>query len=141
MHLHGRWEKLSPEEGGFWKPVIVKDWSELSQAQAAWRNWGAKAYKQKDLNHYHVDELLRAHREGRAPRPERGRVEDPTAECLLHSGERVLDGNGNALRVEVRAHHKPKKDWYGSKTPPAVLRSVMDFGYRLHSGVDWVDCI
>ena len=141
LYLNGRWKKLSFEESALWKPVIVKDWSDLAQAQANWQNWGAKAYKQKDMNYFYVDELISAHSEDRAPKAERGRVEDPTAECLIHSGESVLDEEGTPRQVEVRAHHKPKKKWNGEKTPPAVMRSVMDFGYKLHSAIDWVDCI
>ena len=139
--LNGRWRRLSLEESALWKPVIVKDWSDLAQAQANWQNWGAKAYKQKDMNYFYVDELINAQRENRAPKAERGRVEDPTAECLIHSGESVAAPDGSSRTVEVRAHHKPKKEWGGAKAPPAVIRSVMDFGYNLHSKIDWVDCI
>ena len=141
LYLNGRWQELTLEESNLWKPVIVKDWSDLAQAQASWEKWGAKAYKQKDLNYYYVDELILAHQGGRPPKPERRRVEDPTAECLIRSGESARDENGTVRRVEVRAYHQPKKEWNGSKTPPAVVRSVMDFGYRLHSDIDWVDCI
>jgi hypothetical protein len=99
------------------------------------------AYKQKDMNYFFVDELIRAQREDRAPRAERGRVEDPTAECLFHSGESVLTADGLPKTVDVRAHHKPKKLWEGSKTPPVVQRHVMDYGYRYHSEISWFDCI
>ena len=99
------------------------------------------AYKQKDMNYFFVDELIRAHQEDRAPKAERQRVEDPTAECLVHSGESVVDQSGAPKTVEVRAHHRPRKDWGGAKTPPIVQRSVMDYGYRLHSKINWVDCI
>ena len=141
LYQANRWRKLTLEESAEWKPVIIKDWSELEQAQANWRNWGAMAYKQKDMNYFFVDELVRAHQENRDPKPERGRVEDPTAECLVHSGESVLDAAGVPKTVEVRAHHKPKKLWEGAKTPPIVQRNVMDYGYRLHSSINWIDCI
>jgi DNA repair photolyase len=140
LYLNGRWEKLSLEESSLWKPVIVKDWSDLAQAQANWQNWGAKAYKQKDMNYFYVDELINAQRDNRAPKAERGRVEDPTAECLIHSGESVNGSDGNSSSVTVHAHHKPRKEW-GGQTPPAVTRNVMDFGYHLHSSINWVDCI
>jgi DNA repair photolyase len=138
---NNRWGQLSLQESKEWKPVIVKDWSDLEQAQANWRNWGAKAYKQKDMNYFYVDELIRAQREDRAPKSERGRIEDPTAECLVHSGESVLNADGIPKTVEVLGHHKPKKLWNGSKTPPEVQRNVMDYGYRFHSEINWVDCI
>jgi DNA repair photolyase len=141
VYRGGRWKKLTLEESAEWKPVIVKDWSQLEQAQANWKNWGAEAYKQKDMNYFFVDELIRAHEQDRAPKAERQRVEDPTAECLVHSGESVADENGEPRTVEVRAHHQPRKLWGGAKTPPMVQRSVMDYGYRLHSTIDWVDCI
>ncbi|RFC45599.1 MAG: DNA repair photolyase [Verrucomicrobia bacterium] len=141
LHIGKRWKKVPPGESRLWKPVILKDWSDLTQMQASWRNWGAKAYKQKDLNYYYVDELIKAHQEVRAPKPERGRMEDPTAECLIQSGESVVDEDGNVRTVEVRGHHKPRKHWSGANTPPLVRRNVMDFGYRLHSSIDWVDCI
>ncbi len=141
LYISKRWKKLPPGESCLWKPVILKDWSDLAQTQASWRNWGASAYKQKDLNYYYVDELIQAHQEARAPKPERGRVEDPTAECLVQSGESVVDENGNFRTVEVRGHHKPRREWSGAKTPPLVMRNIMDFGYRLHSNIDWVDCI
>jgi DNA repair photolyase len=141
LYRRDRWTQLTLEESREWKPVIVKDWSDLGQAQANWRNWGAMAYKQKDMNYFFVDELVRAQKENRAPKAERGRVEDPTAECLIHSGESVLDQDGLPKKVEVLSHHKPKKLWNGSKTPPAVQRSVMDYGYRLHSTINWVDCV
>jgi DNA repair photolyase len=138
---NNRWGQLSLQESKEWKPVIVKDWSDLEQAQANWRNWGAKAYKQKDMNYFYVDELIRAQKEDRAPKSERGRIEDPTAECLVHSGESVLNADGMPKTVEVLGHHKPKKLWNGSKTPPEVQRNVMDYGYRFHSEINWVDCI
>jgi DNA repair photolyase len=141
LYRNNRWAQLSLEESREWKPVIVKDWSELEQAQANWRNWGAKAYKQKDMNYFFVDELVRAQKENRAPKAERGRVEDPTAECLIHSGESVLNQDGLPKTVEVLSHHKPKKLWNGSKTPPKVQRCVMDYGYKLHSAINWIDCI
>jgi hypothetical protein len=59
----------------------------------------------------------------------------------VHSGESVADENGAPRTVEVRAHHQPRKLWGGAKTPPMVQRSVMDYGYRFHSTIDWVDCI
>ena len=141
LYRSNRWTQLTLQESGEWKPVIVKDWSDLEQAQANWRNWGAMAYKQKDMNYFFVDELVRAQSENRAPKAERGRVEDPTAECLIHSGESVLDASGSPVTVEVLSHHKLKKLWNGSKTPPEVRRSVMDYGYRLHSSIHWVDCV
>jgi DNA repair photolyase len=141
LYRGNRWEPLSLVASREWKPLIVRDWSELEQAQANWRNWGAMAYKQKDMNYFYVDELIRAHDEDRAPKAERGRVEDPTAECLIHSGESVLEPGGAPKRVEVLSHHKPKKLWNGATTPPKVQRSMMDYGYRFHSAIHWVDCI
>ena len=141
LYRNNRWAQLTLEESKEWKPVIVKDWSDLQQAQANWNNWGAKAYKQKDMNYFFVDELISAQRETRAPKAERGRVEDPTAECLIHSGESVLDPGGLPKSVEVLGHHKPKKDWKGAKTPPLIQRHVMDYGYGLHSDINWVDCV
>jgi DNA repair photolyase len=141
LYQKDRWRKLTLEESAEWKPVILKDWSDLEQAQANWKNWGAMAYKQKDMNYFFVDELIRAQKEDRAPKAERGRVEDPTAECLIHSGESVLDTDGLPKSVDVRAHHKPKKLWEGSKIAPVVQRNVMDYGYRFHSEINWVDCI
>ena len=78
-------------------------------------------------------------RPGRPPRRERGRVEDPTAECLVHSGESVRDEKGNPRTVEVEAWHLPKKEW-GGPTPPKIHRHMMDYGYSLHSPIDWIDC-
>jgi DNA repair photolyase len=141
LYRGNRWAQLTLEESRAWKPVIVRDWSGLEQAQASWRNWGAKAYKQKDMNYFFVDELIRAQKENRAPKAERGRVEDPTAECLIHSGESVLDEKGVPKTVEVLGHHKPKKLWRGSNTPPPVQRNVMDYGYGLHSAINWIDCV
>ena len=139
IHRNGRWHQLGIEESRLWKPVVLKDWSNLSEAQSIWRNSGAKAYKQKDLNYFFVDELLAAHRDGRPPKRERGRVEDSTAECLIHSGESVRDENGVPLSVDVEAWHQPKKEWGGSN-PPMIRRHLMDYGYSLHSSIDWVDC-
>jgi hypothetical protein len=136
----GKRQKLSLEESGDWKPVIVKDWSELGRAQTEWRNWGAKAYKQKDMNYFYVDELIRAHEADEAPKQERNRLEDPTAECLIHSGESVRDAEGEIKTVEVRAYHIPQKKRDGLGVPK-VTRAVMDFGYRLHSPINWEDCI
>jgi DNA repair photolyase len=136
----GKMQKLSLEESADWKPVIAKDWSELDRAQAEWRNHGAQAYKQKDMNYFYVDELIRAHQADEAPKPERGRLEDPTAECLIHSGESVRDAQGQIQTVEVSGYHVPKKRREGLGVPK-VTRSVMDFGYRLHSTIDWKDCI
>jgi hypothetical protein len=99
------------------------------------------AYKQKDMNYFFVDELVIAQREDRVPRAERGRVEDPTAECLVHSGESVLDADSLPKSVDILAHHKPKKLWDGATTAPRVQRNVMDYGYRFHSRINWVDCI
>lgn len=140
LFRNGKWAKLSVAESADWKPVIVRDWSELQTAQTQWQNWGAKAYKQKDMNYFYVDELIRAHEADRAPKPERGRVEDPTAECLIHSGESVKDEAGNPRTVEVFGFHKPKQDW-GGPVVPKVTRNVMDYGYRHHSKLNWVDCI
>ena len=139
LYLNGRWRQLDVDESKNWKPVVLKDWSNLEEAQRIWRDSGAKAYKQKDLNYYFVDELLDAHTDGRPPRRERGRIEDPTAECLIHSGESVRDENGNLRLVEVQAWHQPKKDW-GALRPPTIRRHMMDFGYALHSPIDWIDC-
>jgi len=108
LYRNNCWSQLTLEESREWKPVIFKDWSDLEQAQANWRNWGAMAYKQKDMNYFFVDELVRAQRENRAPRAERGRVEDPTAECLIHSGESVLDSARVLKTVAVFGYHKPK---------------------------------
>ena len=45
-----RWQPAGT--GAVWMPVVVKDWSNLAHAQANWRNYGASAYKQKDLNYF-----------------------------------------------------------------------------------------
>ena len=66
-----KWVAAAP--GETWKPVVVKDWSNAAHARANWRNYGASAYKQKDLNYFYVDELIAAHKADRAPREERGR--------------------------------------------------------------------
>jgi len=141
IHLHrkNRWRQLDLAESRDWKPVVVRDWSKLAEAQALWPTTGARAYKQKDLNYYFVDELLSAHAAKRPPLRERGRVEDPTAECLVHSGESVRDSSGNPEVVEVEAWHLPRKEWHGP-IPPKILRHKMDFGYHLHSPIDWIDC-
>lgn len=133
---NGRWRR-EPIFG--WSPVVEKDWSNTAKAQAEWRNWGARAYKQKDLNYFHVDELLRAHREGRPPRPERGRMEDPDTELLIHSGESVLGQDGVPEFVSVPGLHLPRKKWGGPERP-TVQRPKMDYGYRFHSNIDWIDC-
>lgn len=139
IHRNGRWRQLALEESKDWKPVVVRDWSKLAETQALWPQTGARAYKQKDLNYYFVDELLDAHAQKRPSRRERGRVEDPTAECLVHSGESVRDEHGNPRTVEVEAWHLPKKEW-GGPTPPKIHRHMMDYGYSLHSPIDWIDC-
>lgn len=138
LHDGKRWQPA--DAGAVWKPVVVKDWSDLAEAQAKWRSYGASAYKQKDLNYFYVDELRNAHRQGRAPRPERGRTEDPTAELLIHSGETVRDKDGKDRFKRVQALHLPRKEWGGEK-PPLIRRRVMDFGYEKHSRIDWIDCI
>jgi len=93
-----------------------------------------------------VDELLDAHRTGRAPKPERGRTEDPTAELLVHSGETARDADRHDRLAEVQGLHMPRSEWQEvpgtkKKTPPVLRRRVMDFGYAQHSQIDWVDCI
>lgn len=138
LHDGKRW--VNEEAPGEWNAIVVRDWSRLDEAQRLFRETGALAYKQKDLNYYHVDELLAAHREQRAARSERGRSEDPSAEVLVHSGESVLDEAGAERRADVQAWHLPKSEWDGP-CPPAVRRPVMDFGYRLHSPIDWADCV
>ena len=137
LHDGKHWQPA--DAGAVWKPDVVRDWSNLAQAQAKWRSYGAAAYKQKDLNYFYVDELRNAHREDRAPRPERGRTEDPTAELLVHSGETVRDKDGNDRFAKVRALHLPRKEWIGER-PPWIRRRVMDFGYAKHSPIDWIDC-
>jgi hypothetical protein len=132
------WVAAAP--GEIWKPVIVRDWSKLDEARRRFAETGAKAYKQKDLNYFHVDELLAAQREDRAPRPERGRSEDPTAENLIRSGETVRDADGVERFADVLGYHTPKDEWSAGR-PPRLRRRVMDFGYSLHSPVDWVDCV
>lgn len=132
--------------GETWKPVVVKDWSNAAQAQANWRNYGASAYKQKDLNYFYVDELINAHKADRAPKEERGRSEDPTSELLIHSGETVRNEDGSDRTVEVQGWHLPKKEWPKGATgkavnPPVIRRRVMDFGYAKHSKIDWIDCV
>jgi DNA repair photolyase len=135
-----RWKPATP--GETWVPALKKDWSNVAKAQAAWRNYGASAYKQKELNYYYVDELIRANRENRPPAPERSRSEDPTAEALIHSGETVKDKDGNDRLVSVQALHMPRKDWpKGSRAAPVILRRMMDLGYHMHSKIDWVDCL
>ena len=138
LHDGKRWQPAGA--GAVWTPVVARDWSNLAQAQASWRNCGASAYKQKDLNYFYVDELRNAYRQGRAPRPERGRTEDPTAELLVHSGETARDKDGNDRLARVLAFHLPRKEWGGEK-PPLIRRRVMDFGYAKHSKINWVDCI
>lgn len=133
---NGRW-RSEPIEG--WEPLVEKDWSNTAQAQAGWRNWGASAFKQKDLNYFHVDELLLAHREGRSPRPERGRMEDPDTELLIHSGESVVGADGAPEYVTLPGLHLPRKKW-GGPVRPNVQRAKMDYGYRFHSNIDWIDC-
>ncbi len=115
----------------------------LRQAQANWRSYGASAYKQKDLNYFYVDELINAQRAGRAPKRERGRTEDPTAELLIHSGETVRKADGSDRFAQVRGLHLPRKKWGANKplTPPMLRRRVMDFGYTQHSKINWIDCV
>lgn len=133
-----RW--VAAEAGEIWKPVIVRDWSKLDEARRRFAETGAKAYKQKDLNYFYVDELLAAQREDRAPRPERGRSEDPTAETLIHSGETVRDADGKESFADVLGYHVPKSEWT-NRQPPRLRRRVMDFGYSLHSPIVWGDCV
>jgi DNA repair photolyase len=141
LHDGRRW--VPADDGDAWKPIVVKDWSNAAHAQAHWRNYGASAYKQKDLNYFYVDDLIAAHSDGRAPKEERGRSEDPTAEVLIHSGETVKDAASQDRVAAVRAWHLPRKEWGGEDTrqPPEITRRVMDFGYALHSKVDWIDCV
>lgn len=139
LHNGKRWEPVDQPED--WASLIVKDWSLSDKAQASWRNYGARAYKQKDLNYFHVDELIAAHRESRAPRAERGRLEDPTAEILIHSGESVRDASGRLRWATVEGYHIPPKNRPDPATPPKLRRHVMDFGYRFHSPLRWGDCV
>ncbi len=132
----GRWQREPIEN---WTPIVTKDWSNTAQAQAEWRNWGAKAYKQKDLNYFHVDELLLAHSEGRAARTERGRMEDPDSELLIHSGESIIGLDEAPEYVNLPGLHLPRKKWDGP-TRPMIQRPKMDYGYRFHSSIDWIDC-
>lgn len=134
-----RWQQAA--EPKIWKPVLVRDWSLSDQARQNWQNYGASAYKQKDLNYFHVDELIAAHQAGRSPRSERGRLEDPSAEVLVHSGESVLDDQRRILKAEVMALHRPRKEWGDPGYPPLIMRPVMDFGYNKHSIINWIDCI
>lgn len=142
LHDGRRWQPA----GAVWMPVVARDWSNLAQAQANWRDYGASAYKQKDLNYFYVDDLRSAHRAGRGPKPERGRTEDPTAEVLIHSGETVRDEQGKDRFATVRGWHLPKNEWIKGpdgkpRTPPRIQRRVMDFGYAQHSKIDWIDCV
>jgi DNA repair photolyase len=137
---------VAAEPGETWKPVVVKDWSNAAHAQANWRSYGASAYKQKDLNYFYVDELINAHRADRAPKEERGRSEDPTAELLIHSGETVRNADGSDRTVEVHGWHLPKEEWLKdasgkAMSPPPIKRRVMDFGYAKHSKLNWIDCV
>ena len=139
-----KWVAAAPHET--WKPVVLKDWSNATQAQANWGSYGASAYKQKDLNYYYVDELINAHEANRAPKEERGRSEDPTSELLIHSGETVRNADGSDRTVEVQGWHIPKKEWPKDASgkpvnPPVIKRRVMDFGYAQHSKIDWIDCV
>jgi len=134
-----RWVPAPP--GETWEPVVKKDWSDVAQAQANWRSYGASAYKQKNLNYFFIDELLRAKTENRPPVPEQSRSEDPSTEVLVHSGETVKD-KGNDRLVRVRAWHLPRKKWpTGSRLAPMIKRRQMDFGYSMHSKIDWKDCV
>ena len=135
-----QWAPALP--GQKWEPVVRKDWSNVAQAQANWTAYGASAYKQKDLNYFHVDELIKANAENRPPKPERSRSEDPTCEVLVRSGETVRDAAGNDKLVAVKALHLPRRKWpKGRRTAPKIDRRQMDFGYALHSTIDWVDCV
>lgn len=135
IHNGKRWTRVG--DGPDWKPILVRDWSLSSQAQANWKTYGASAYKQKDLNYFYIDELIAAHEANRAPKEERGRIEDPSAEILIHSGESVIDRDGSTVMAEVEPLHIPKK-----KRPAGTIhRPVMDFGYMSHSDIDWVDCV
>jgi DNA repair photolyase len=139
-----KWVAADP--GETWKPVVVKDWSNAAHAQANWRNYGASAYKQKDLNYFYVDELIAANKADRAPREERGRSEDPTSELLIQSGETVRADDGSDRTVEVQGWHIPKKEWPKDASgkpvnPPVIKRRVMDFGYEKHSNINWIDCV
>ena len=136
IHDGRRWVKTPIDA---WEPVLVKDWSLSDQAERQWRDRGAKAFKQKDLNYFYVDELIRAHNENRNPESERGRMEDPDAEILIHSGESVSGPDGAPLVVRVPGLHLPNKKWTGDR-PPMVERTVMDYGYNLHSPINWIDC-
>jgi len=138
IHNGRRW--CSVDNAMDWQPVLECDWSLSAQAQQNWRRYGAMAYKQKDLNYFHVDELIDAHREARAPKCERGRLEDPSAEVLIHSGESVRDPQNHLRHANVHAYHLPRKTWPHKSTPPPLRRHVMDFGYRFHSPINWVDC-
>jgi hypothetical protein len=143
LELHDGQRWLPAEDSSQWKPVVLRDWSNAAHAQTNWRSYGASAFKQKDLNYFYVDELISAHNQGRTPKEERGRSEDPTAEVLVHSGETAKDAQGQDRVAAVRAWHLPRGQWgAGQPTePPLITRRVMDFGYGQHSRINWEDCI
>ena len=123
-----------------WEPVILHDYSKPDEVRKVAYDLGAKAFKSKDLNYYYVDELFAADREGRAPREQKGKAEDPDVEVLEKSGEAVLDQAGNPIEVEVRDYTVKKRDWIDGM-PPTIKREMMNYGYKEISNIDWVDCV
>jgi len=54
--------------------------------------------------------------------------------------ETVRDSDGRERFTDVLGYHLPKNEWSGP-LPPPIRRRVMDFGYALHSTINWVDCV
>ena len=54
--------------------------------------------------------------------------------------ETVRAAEGRERFSNVLGYHVQKPERVGAQ-PPAIRRRVMDFGYALHSPVDWVDCV
>jgi len=102
-----QWAPALP--GQKWEPVVRKDWSNIAQAQANWTAYGASAYKQKDLNYFHVDDSSKRTPKTARPNRKRSRSEDPTCEVLVRSGETVRDAAGNDKLVAVKALHLPRR--------------------------------
>ena len=126
-----------------WEPVVLHDYSKPEEMRQVVYDRGARAFKQKDLNYYYVEELVAAEQEGRDPVEHKGRFEDPSTELLEHSGEFVRDEQGQPVEVEVMESNPKKVGIVALRdgTAPRLRRRKMDYGYRFHSDIDWVDCI
>ena len=132
--------KFNIDDISDWEPVILEDYSKPEEMKRTVYDLGAKAFKSKDLNYYYVEELLASIEEGRFPKRQKGRFEDPNVELLERSGEDVLDQDGNPIEVEVGDYTVAKKEWIDGK-PPRVRRRMMNYGYKEISNIDWVDCV